>query len=107
MLSLAGIPLTGGFLAKVFILNVLIKSKMYFIVLLALLNMILSAYYYMRWIIILSGQPQGRRLLKQNAKTSPSHMGFVIVLVFCTFLIFQFGLFPATFLNFIRSLPFP
>ncbi len=107
LLSLAGIPLTGGFLAKVFILNVLIKSKMYFIVLLALLNMILSAYYYMRWIIILSGQPQGRRLLKQNAKTSPSHMGFVIVLVFCTFLIFQFGLFPATFLNFIRSLPFP
>ncbi len=52
VLSLAGIPLTGGFMAKYYVLNALMhQGNMMWLVIFALLMAAISAYYYFRVII--------------------------------------------------------
>ena len=47
-LSLTGIPPTAGFIAKVFIFNAAIESDLVWLVVIAVLNSVLSGFYYLR-----------------------------------------------------------
>ncbi len=52
LLSLTGIPPTAGFLAKVFVFNSAVQTGhdwMVWLVVVAVLNTAISAYYYLRW----------------------------------------------------------
>ncbi|HLE02559.1 MAG TPA: NADH-quinone oxidoreductase subunit N, partial [Dehalococcoidia bacterium] len=48
LISLTGIPLTGGFWAKVYIFNAAVQYQLVWLVLVAVINTILSAYYYLK-----------------------------------------------------------
>lgn len=53
MLSLIGIPLTGGFLAKFYIFSAALKSNLVWLVIIGLANSAIAAYYYLRLIVVM------------------------------------------------------
>jgi NADH-quinone oxidoreductase subunit N len=53
MLSLLGMPLTAGFMGKVMVFGAAIDQKLYGLVVIGVLNTAVSAYYYLRLIIVM------------------------------------------------------
>lgn len=51
LLSMAGIPLTGGFLGKYLIFLAAVESKLYVLAIVGALNAVVGAYYYLRIVI--------------------------------------------------------
>lgn len=90
LLSLTGIPLTAGFLAKFFILLAAVQQgHQFWIVILAVLCAAISAYYYFRVIqAMYFKQPQTEPL------TGIVTSGFKNVLLFVVFLIILLGILP-------------
>jgi NADH-quinone oxidoreductase subunit N len=48
LISLIGIPPTGGFIAKIYIFNAAIQQDLLWLVIIAVLNSVISAYYYLK-----------------------------------------------------------
>jgi NADH-quinone oxidoreductase subunit N len=48
LVSLTGLPLTAGFVAKLYIFNAAVQSDLVWLVIVAVLNAVLAAYYYLR-----------------------------------------------------------
>lgn len=94
MLSLAGIPLTGGFMAKYYVLQAaVLQGQLFWLVIFALLMAAISAYYYFRVIIAMyfkSGEPELLSPVNGNDKA---------LLVLTCLLIILLGVAPQLFLN--------
>jgi NADH-quinone oxidoreductase subunit N len=58
MLSLTGIPPLGGFTAKLYLFETAISAHLYILVVIAVVNSVISAYYYLRVIYIMYMQPE-------------------------------------------------
>lgn len=90
MLSLAGIPLTGGFFAKFYVLSSGIESGYLWLILIAIANAIIGIYYYFKVIIAMFfKEDTGQQL-------SAVSVGglYIYVLAICSLLTLQLGLFP-------------
>src|SRR3989304_3237223 len=48
LISLTGLPPTAGFVAKVYIFNAAVQSELVWLVIVAVLNSVVAAYYYLR-----------------------------------------------------------
>jgi len=58
LISLIGIPPTGGFIAKFYIFNAAIQQDLLWLVIVAVLNSVISAYYYLRVVkVMYLGEP--------------------------------------------------
>jgi NADH-quinone oxidoreductase subunit N len=58
LISLIGIPPTGGFIAKFYIFNAAIQQDLLWLVIIAVLNSVISAYYYLRVVkVMYLGEP--------------------------------------------------
>ncbi|MFN0049914.1 MAG: NADH-quinone oxidoreductase subunit N [Cytophagales bacterium] len=90
MLSLAGIPLTGGFFAKFYILSSGIEAGYLWLMLIAIVNAIIGIYYYFKVIIAMFFKEDSKDVL---SKVSVS-IFFMVVLAICSILTVQLGLFP-------------
>ena len=53
MLSLIGIPLTGGFFAKYYVFNAALKSDLIWLTIIGVVNSAIAAYYYLRLIVVM------------------------------------------------------
>jgi NADH-quinone oxidoreductase subunit N len=53
MLSLIGIPATGGFFAKFYVFNAALKADLVGITVIGLVNSAIAAYYYLRVIVVM------------------------------------------------------
>lgn len=53
LLSLIGIPLTGGFLAKFYVFNAALKSELVWLTIIGVVNSAIAAYYYLRLIVVM------------------------------------------------------
>ena len=53
LLSLIGVPLTGGFFGKFYIFNAALQSNLIWLTILGLLNSAVAAYYYLRMIVLM------------------------------------------------------
>jgi NADH-quinone oxidoreductase subunit N len=53
MLSLIGIPLTGGFFAKFYVFSAALKSDLVWLTIIGLVNSAIAAYYYLRLIVVM------------------------------------------------------
>src|SRR5215468_10397629 len=53
VLSLIGIPLTGGFFAKYYVFNAALKSDLIWLTIIGLVNSAIAAYYYLRLIVVM------------------------------------------------------
>ena len=117
LLSLAGIPVTSGFMGKFFVFSAAIKSGYYWLVFIAILNSAFAAYYYIKIIVkmymvdnqsnnnsiadvinnsnvtVNNGQME---IIKENHVTS----ALVIVIILCLIFTLLLGVFPQPFINF-------
>ena len=60
LMSLIGIPITGGFFAKFYVLSAVLKSNLVGLAIILVLNSALGAYYYLRIIVMMyMREPRG------------------------------------------------
>jgi NADH-quinone oxidoreductase subunit N len=103
LLSLIGVPLTGGFFGKFYIFKAALESKLVWLAVLGLLNSAVAAYYYLRILVVMYMQEPG----EATAELEPMPMGLKAALGASVVGILALGIFPAVLLEFaIRSAKF-
>ncbi|MBE7176832.1 MAG: NADH-quinone oxidoreductase subunit N [Mucilaginibacter polytrichastri] len=93
MLSLAGIPLTAGFVGKFFMFSVALKQYHVLLVVLAVVNAIISIYYYFRVIVAMYFNDQQRQAIAMPQLYS-------IVLGVAAVITLLAGIYPSVFTRF-------
>jgi NADH-quinone oxidoreductase subunit N len=100
LLSLIGVPLTGGFFGKFYIFKAALESKLVWLAVLGLLNSAVAAYYYLRILVVMYMQEPG----EAASELEPLPMGLKAALIVPALGILALGIFPAALLEFaIRS----
>ena len=90
LFSLAGIPLTGGFIGKLYLFYAGIQNGYLILVILGMLASLISVGYYFRFGIKLFS-----KTYQSNNTQNISSLGAVIVFSTCAFLLLVLGLFPS------------
>jgi NADH-quinone oxidoreductase subunit N len=96
MLSLIGIPVTGGFFAKFYVFNAALKSNLVWLTIIALINSGIASYYYLRLIVVMymhDPQEEGRLAL-------PVPVPLAIALVISVAVTIYLGVQPGPVLNY-------
>jgi NADH-quinone oxidoreductase subunit N len=94
LVSLAGIPPTAGFFGKLFVFTAAVKAGYIWLVVIAVLNSVVSAFYYLRPVVFMYMKPQTTPLQSTRA-AAPA-----IVIGFCALVIVALGLMPGAVRNF-------
>jgi len=102
LLSLAGIPTTAGFFGKFFLFRAAIHSHLIGLTIIALLNSVVSVYYYLR-VVVAMYMREG----KTRASTTTLPMALRTALAVSVVGIFYLGLFPNLFLSFSNTAGIP
>ena len=98
MLSLLGMPLTAGFMGKIMVFGVAIEQQFYELVVIAVLNTAISAYYYLRLIIVMFF---GERTMAWSAPKIPASVALVLVITVVGVL--YLGIFPGRVINALQT----
>jgi NADH-quinone oxidoreductase subunit N len=89
MLSLIGIPVTGGFLAKFYVFQAAMQSHLTGLVIIGVINSAIAAYYYLRVIVVM--------YMKDATKEVPvtrMSAGLVVALSACVLATLYLGVLP-------------
>jgi NADH-quinone oxidoreductase subunit N len=98
LLSLAGIPTTAGFFGKFFLFRAAIHSHLIGLTIIALINSVISVYYYLRIVVAMYMREGTTR-----ASTASLPMALRAALAISVAGIFYLGLFPNLFLSFSQT----
>ena len=97
LLSLLGLPATGGFFAKFFVFNAALKSNLVWLTVIGLVNSAVASYYYLRLIVVMyMYEPQAGEERLQ-LKAAP---GLVTALVISAIITVWLGVTPGQVLNY-------
>jgi len=99
MLSLIGIPGTGGFVGKLLVFGSALRAEYYFLALVAIINSVIAGFYYLNVIRYMFFQP-----LDEPAKERiqlPGSLSIVVVLA-CVFTLLM-GILAQPFIQFVQS----
>jgi NADH-quinone oxidoreductase subunit N len=96
LLSLIGVPLTGGFFGKFYIFKAALQSNLVWLTVLGLLNSAVAAYYYLRILVVM----YMREPSEAAAAAEPLTAGLKLALVLPAIGIFFLGIFPSALLDF-------
>jgi NADH-quinone oxidoreductase subunit N len=99
MLSLVGIPGTGGFIGKLMVFGAAMKMEFYFLAVIAIINSVIAGFYYLNVIRYMFFQP-----LDEPARDKiqlPRSLSTVIVLT-CIFTLLM-GIFAQPFIQFVQA----
>ena len=100
MVSLAGLPPMGGFVAKFYIFSAAIKAGYVWLVVLAVLNSVISVYYYLRLIVVMYMQePAGAENQVSTAFAGQGAYAFAALLIAVAGVL-GLGLFPGPVMDF-------
>lgn len=99
LLSLAGIPLTVGFIGKFYLVTAGVNSALWLLVLVLALNSALSIYYYLRIVSALYTSPAEEKIIETVPKL-PLAGGFVMAVL--TLLLVWFGVYPSPLIRLIE-----
>ena len=101
LLSLAGIPLTAGFVGKFFILAAGVGSALWALVIVLVVSSAIGLYYYLRIVVAMYLQP----LPEQTAPAAPLAWPLAgsLVLAALTLLLVWLGVYPAPLINMIQA----
>ena len=94
MLSLLGMPLTAGFIGKIMVFGAAIEQGYYVLVVIGVLNTAVSAYYYLRLIIVMFF---GERTTAWHSPRIPASVAVTLVLTVLGVL--YLGVFPGRIIN--------
>ena len=100
LLSLAGIPLTAGFIGKFYLVAAGIGSTLWLPVLVLISNSAIGLYYYLRVIIVMFTRPPTTATVAPLPALSPAGR---VVLAVLTLLLLVLGLYPTPVLQLIQS----
>ncbi len=95
MLSLTGIPLTGGFAAKFYVLRTALEANLFWLAIIAVITSVVSAFYYLRVVYLMYMYDGEAELIKK-----PALLIAVWVTAIVTFLL---GILPAWGYDFARE----
>ncbi|HTP43555.1 MAG TPA: proton-conducting transporter membrane subunit, partial [Candidatus Acidoferrum sp.] len=98
LLSLLGLPATGGFLGKFFAFQAALDSRIVWLVVIAALNSVIGAYYYLRVIIAMYfWEPS------QDYTPTPVAATLTVALTLCAIGTLYLGILPARVLGLARA----
>ncbi len=98
MLSLLGMPLTAGFMGKIMVFGAAIDQQFYGLVIVGVLNTAISAYYYLRLIIVMFF---GERTMAWSAPAIPASVALALVITVLGVL--YLGIFPGRVINALQT----
>ncbi|OGP90590.1 MAG: NADH-quinone oxidoreductase subunit N [Deltaproteobacteria bacterium RBG_16_48_10] len=98
LLSMAGIPPLGGFMAKFYVFSAAVKSKFYWLAILGVLNSAISVYYYLRVTVLMYFREPEREIT--GLQFSPAS---VIALILAVIGTLYMGIFPSNVLSFAQK----
>ena len=97
MASLAGIPVTGGFVGKFYLFSAAIKAGLVPIAILGLINSVISAYYYLKVVLFMySPRPL-------ESPELPKTAFIAVALWICGLFVLYLGIYPDSFLVLAQS----
>ena len=99
LLSLIGVPLTGGFFGKFYIFHAALKSNLVWLSVLGLLNSAVAAYYYLRLLVVMYMHEPG----DVTRSLEPLTPGLGAALVLPAIGTFFLGVMPGVVLTFARN----
>ena len=99
LLSLIGVPLTGGFFGKFYIFHAALESNLVWLAVLGLLNSAVAAYYYLRLLVVMYMHEPG----EVTNSLEPLTPGLGAALVLPAIGTFVLGIIPSALLTFARN----
>ncbi|MBZ5623470.1 MAG: NADH-quinone oxidoreductase subunit N [Acidobacteriia bacterium] len=96
MLSLIGVPLTGGFFGKFYIFKAALESHLVWLTVLGLLNSAVAAYYYLRILVMMYMHEPS----KASSELEPLPLGLGTALIVPAVATLFLGIFPSWVLDF-------
>jgi len=100
MLSLAGIPLTLGFMAKFYLVMAAVSQQLWLVLTVLVISSIIGLFYYLRVIMAMLKVPEDE--LKFNDINSDSNSRSLNIIIL--FLVIGFGVFPSSLSQFIQQI---
>ncbi len=95
LMSLIGIPITGGFFAKFYVLNSALKSGLVGLAIILVFNSALGAYYYLKVIVMMyMREPRG------DVPVAPVPLAATLAIAVCVLATLCLGVFPGRVLEF-------
>jgi NADH-quinone oxidoreductase subunit N len=98
LLSLLGVPLTGGFMGKVVVFSEALSQGYRWLVIIGVLNTAISVYYYLRLVVVMFFR---ERTMQWHSPRIPASVALVLVLTVGGVL--YLGLFPGRVINAFRA----
>jgi NADH-quinone oxidoreductase subunit N len=93
LISLIGLPPTGGLIAKVYIFSGAVQNNLLWLVIVAVVNSVISAFYYLRVVKVMwTGTPASEEKV-------PSSIPLRVALGICCLLVFLLGVIPGSFVG--------
>jgi NADH-quinone oxidoreductase subunit N len=102
LLSLAGIPLTAGFIGKFFVVAAGAQSGLWWLVIILALTSALGLYYYLRITVVLFASPEERPANETPPRVAPSLAGGIVLGVLAALLLW-IGVYPGPLEHMIRA----
>jgi NADH-quinone oxidoreductase subunit N len=101
LFSLAGIPLTAGFIGKFYILKAGAGSSLWLLVIILVINSAIGLFYYLRVVIAMFMQPSP---IEDPAIPFRISLADKVTLAVLTFILFWIGIYPSLFIDIIESI---
>ncbi|MGA8501692.1 MAG: NADH-quinone oxidoreductase subunit N, partial [Candidatus Sulfotelmatobacter sp.] len=98
LLSLIGIPMTGGFFAKFYVFNAAVKANLIWLTIIGVVNGGVGAYYYLRIIVMMY-----MRESRKEVPVTPVPFALGLALACCLVATIYFGIFPNRVLQFAQD----
>jgi NADH-quinone oxidoreductase subunit N len=98
LLSLAGIPVTAGFLAKFYVVTAGASAGIWALILILVITSVIGLFYYLRVVVTMYA-----RAREEAPHAEPRTIGGIYVLVALTTLLVWVGVYPVPLLNVIRT----
>lgn len=95
LLSLIGIPITGGFFAKFYVFSAALKANLVGLTIIAVINSAIAAYYYLRVIVVMY-----MRESREEAPLAPVPTALGVALAVCLAATIYLGVWPGGVLNY-------
>jgi NADH-quinone oxidoreductase subunit N len=89
LLSLIGIPMTGGFFAKFYVFSAALRANLVWLTLIGVVNSAVGAYYYLRIIVVMY-----MREARKEVPVARISFGLAVALSVCTFATLYLGILP-------------
>jgi NADH-quinone oxidoreductase subunit N len=104
LLSLAGIPLTAGFVGKCYVIAAGVESSLWLLVVLLVINSVIGLFYYLRVSVAMAAA--GHRDDRQAGEDRAAPLSYADGLVLATLsgLLFWLGLYPAPLIRIVQTM---